>query len=711
MLLSHLRILNYKGLREIDIPLSQFVCLIGENNAGKSSVLQAMALFFSGSALHKSHYFDPSHDVRIELTLTEISEADLNHLVPQHRERVTPLLKGGALTLTRIYGSDGKSVLRYRARVPRDDRFAEANVAELVKGQKPGKPFLATVVQQFPELEGIASEKMNQGEMKSAILKLEEALPDDQKIDADKELPTGLDKSIYPMLPEPLYIPAVKDLRDDVKTSESTPFGKILGILLKAIEPELSEEQTLFARLNEKLNRVAQADGTERDDRLVPIRTIEETVERFVQDSFRAVKLRITIPPPELKTVLSSAQIYANDGVDGHIETKGDGLRRAIVFAILRSFVQLSKTGLIHDDPAHTPTDPRYILLFEEPELYLHPKAQEILFEALGTFSQRHPVVVTTHSPAFFGPHKTTTFVKMRKKIIPTVAEKPFGTAIPIDLTNMSARDRFQLICYENNNIAFFADTVVLVEGDSDCIVLPHIARLLDSAWDCSQAPVRFARIGGKGSIRRYRQFFEHFGTRIVVVADLDLLLGTEFMLVDPTEEARTLRDQLLAATDAYVEKNGGFPEPTHGEVKERFKRGDLKVCFREAKGLVEAFKNGRSSAEDALAAFNGLIDWERYSGRKVALRTATDEKIVRTKRSLLECLRAVGVCVLERGAIEDYYPQSIDGDGKPAMAQCFCNTITSRDAALCLSDGEHTLRDGSSGSEFHAIFEIIFGA
>ena len=38
MIMSHLRVENFKGLREIDVPLSRFACLIGENNAGKSSV-------------------------------------------------------------------------------------------------------------------------------------------------------------------------------------------------------------------------------------------------------------------------------------------------------------------------------------------------------------------------------------------------------------------------------------------------------------------------------------------------------------------------------------------------------------------------------------------------------------------------------------------------------------------------------------------------
>ena len=74
---------------------------------------------------------------------------------------------------------------------------------------------------------------------------------------------------------------------------------------------------------------------------------------------------------------------------------------------------------------------------------------------------------------------------------------------------------------------------MVLVEGDSDYIVFPHLARLIDPVWDCGQLPVRFARIGGKGNIRRYRDFFRRFGAQVLVVADLDFLLGNEFTNTD----------------------------------------------------------------------------------------------------------------------------------------------------------------------------------
>ena len=422
MKIAKLHIENYKGLRDVEFPLSQFACLIGENNSGKSSVLQALSLFFSGTALAKTDYFDDSRNVRIEVTLIEIGETDVNRLAQEHRDRIKGIVNNGTLSLLRVYGPDGKSTLKYRKLLPTDPRFSDESIRELIKGKKPGKPFLDAVVAQFPELKDIATATMNQGDMQAKIQELADSLPDGQKSPADVELPTGFDKSISAMLPERIYIPAVKDLKDDVKTAESTPFGKVLGILLKAIEPQLSQEKNLFDQLNSKLNRVTSSDGTVKDERLEPVKTIERTVERFVQQSFQAVSLRITIPPPELKTVLSSALIYANDGVEGLIDSKGDGLRRAIVFAILRSYVELSKTGVIPAETSLGVTDPKYLLLFEEPELYLHPKAQQVLFDALGIFSQKNPVVVTTHSPLFFGPQSTTMFIKMRKKSDPAIA-------------------------------------------------------------------------------------------------------------------------------------------------------------------------------------------------------------------------------------------------------------------------------------------------
>ena len=61
MRLTEISIENFKGLFDVSTPLSQFVCLIGENNTGKSSILQALLLFIDGRKLSKDMYFDPGH--------------------------------------------------------------------------------------------------------------------------------------------------------------------------------------------------------------------------------------------------------------------------------------------------------------------------------------------------------------------------------------------------------------------------------------------------------------------------------------------------------------------------------------------------------------------------------------------------------------------------------------------------------------------------
>lgn len=87
MKLTQLSITNYRALRDVTIPLSRFGCLIGENNSGKSSFLQTLSLFFSGTKLGASHYFDESKPIRIAVTFEDIGDADLARLADEHRTR------------------------------------------------------------------------------------------------------------------------------------------------------------------------------------------------------------------------------------------------------------------------------------------------------------------------------------------------------------------------------------------------------------------------------------------------------------------------------------------------------------------------------------------------------------------------------------------------------------------------------------------------
>lgn len=714
MRMTKLTITNYRALRDVSIPLSHFGCLIGENNSGKSSFLQALSLFFSGSKLSLANYFDESQPIRIEIVFENIKDADLARLVDEHRTKVSGILKDGRLVLVRSYGTDGKSTLFYKVLMPTDERFSSDRIGEVLKGQRAGQAFVNKVAEAFPELKDVVDTSMNQDAMKQKIQELADSLSDEQKVATDFPLPTGIDKSIIPMLPDPIYIPAVKDLADDIKTSESAPFGKIMAILLRAVETKLPDAQKLFVELNSKLNRVEQEDGTLIDDRLDEVKLIESTVEKCVRESFADVALRITIPPPELKTVFSSARIYANDGVDGLIDTKGDGLRRAVVFSILRSYVELNEkfapTESTQENEQEETAPASYLLLFEEPELFLHPKGQHVLFDALKVFAKDHHVLVTTHSPMFFGPHATETFIKLHKKSDPGISDKPFTQVQPVDLSDMTSKDQFQIICFENNNAAFFADTVVLVEGDSDYLLFPHIARTLNPAWDVARVPVLFARITGKGNIRRYRDFFRSFDVRVPVIADLDLLLNG-FKHISPSEELKSARDTLLVKVDELIEPDAGDAEPSGAEARDAHDSGELRALWKRVQERQAELTTGACTQDDLNRTVNDFFAWQRKSDRLSVLMNSDDAQMLQLKWRILEMLRQDDVYVLERGSIEQYYPDDIAGPDKPSRAEDFCVKCATRDAVLACCREQEFMRDSElvKKPEFNIIFESIF--
>ena len=71
MYIKHAKILNYRALQNVSIPLMQFSVLLGENDVGKTSVLYALDYFFQNKKISDPDYFfkkDTSKNITIELT-------------------------------------------------------------------------------------------------------------------------------------------------------------------------------------------------------------------------------------------------------------------------------------------------------------------------------------------------------------------------------------------------------------------------------------------------------------------------------------------------------------------------------------------------------------------------------------------------------------------------------------------------------------------
>jgi hypothetical protein len=699
---TNIEIKNYRALKLLNVPLSNFGCLIGENNAGKSSVLQCISLFKSGTKLKASDHYTEAERVSICMELIDIQDNDLMRVDNvEHRERFRSLVEEGKLKVTRLYDEGGGGSNYYVSKLlPRDERFTDDNIKLLITG-KSGDVLRSAVVSAFPELNSILIARPTQAAVKASIAQIIEDMPSEEKEERLAPLPTGLDKSLTPLLPEIIYIPAVKDVADDIKTTESASFGKLIKILFDEIEHEFADIEEQFLELQKKLSRIVDADGNETDNRLAQVKTIETTIENYIKDNFPQIKLKLNVPAPELRTVLSSAELMINDGYEGPVTSKGDGLKRAVTFAILRAYAEIRSKGLTQTNAeGESEVTHSYFLLFEEPELYLYPKAQQQLFNALGLFAEQHTVLVTTHSPTFFKPNHTTSFSKLKKVSNEGV---PYTENYPVDLSSVDTKNQFQLINFENNNIAFFSNKVVLVEGDSDYIVLPYIAQLINPAWNTETTAVSFARISGKTSVARYKNFFRNFGIEVMVICDLDTIVK-DFDKLLPSQEASEVRGRLMSRLSDMI-RDMDESSPTQSRLGSMARSGSLRSSWNEAAGLKTRWEAGECSWEELQTAVESFFNTPQMDMKTALLANPTDVALKELKRELFVKLSLDGIFILSRGAIESYYPHITGGD-KVEKSMRFCEMCTTTQALNASFDNEH---HDLPVEEFRGMFTGIF--
>jgi putative ATP-dependent endonuclease of OLD family len=313
MKLSNVRITNFRALNDVEIPLSQFGCLIGENNSGKSSVLHAIGLVIPGAPFKctKSDFYDVGKEIRIQLDLVKVTEDDYARIPDEEaRTRLQSSEVSGAVTFVRIFNLDGDKVtspqLHVIDRVAKESRFTPAGVKDAVTGA--GAELRTNVLAVYPELATVLAPKPVQATVKDEIQKLINALQPEDFDSVPVPLKSGLDTSVKAFLPEVIYIQAVKDVADDIKTTDSATFGKLLGILLETVRPKFAGMEKEFEKTQKRMSRVLNDEGELEDGRDAEFLHIENVINGFVAESFPDTSLQLRVPAPELKTIFNNAE-------------------------------------------------------------------------------------------------------------------------------------------------------------------------------------------------------------------------------------------------------------------------------------------------------------------------------------------------------------------------------------------------------------------
>lgn len=200
----------------------------------------------------------------------------------------------------------------------------------------------------------------------------------------------------------------------------------------------------------------------------------------------------------------------------------GMGVQASLTIAILRAYSQLKLKN-------HTP------IFIDEPELYLHPQARRKFYKVIEELADSGTqVFLTTHSTEFVDlGHFDQIFLVRKDKTRGTYVR----TADPVDFiydlqirVGVPTDDEQLMLTYQNafENTgdsqraaeAFFASKVILVEGESESLILPYCFDKI--GYDYVGKGVSIVRCGGKNELDRFYRLYSEFGIPCFIIFDGD---------------------------------------------------------------------------------------------------------------------------------------------------------------------------------------------
>jgi len=201
--------------------------------------------------------------------------------------------------------------------------------------------------------------------------------------------------------------------------------------------------------------------------------------------------------------------------------------------------------------------DSSYVLLLDEPGLNLHASAQADLLNFIEALAGDYQILFTTHSPFMVAADKLHR--------VRTVLETDDGSQVSESLQEKDPNTLFPLQAALGYDIAqnlYISKKNVLVEGVSDLIYLEVISSLLDAAGRTSLADdITIVPVGGMEKIATFVSLLRGSKLSIVCLLDstvgqsgqakLDRLIGDKII---KSQRILHYRDHLKGASEADVE-------------------------------------------------------------------------------------------------------------------------------------------------------------
>jgi predicted ATP-dependent endonuclease of OLD family len=400
----------------------------------------------------------------------------------------------------------------------------------------------------------------------------------------------GMDTLFTKHAPTPIAISAMED-----QSSLEEKVNKLIqdDFIKKVKETYSDDYNNLVTGIKDLQSKITGSDDVEK---------LNEELNTHFQKVFADLTLKIQASKDENIKLEDAFKKNHSVIVERSVTTRketflqnGHGVIRQALFNFL-TFLKKDTTN----------TKKQYLILFEEPEVFLHPKIAFKLRESLYELAEDSPyqILCATHSPLMIDiskPHSS--LIRVVKEQDETTAT--FQVGEDIFGKDEEQKERIQMINRFNPHIceAFYADKVLLVEGDTETIVYRDLLKRF-----YPNEEIFVLNTGSKNNIPFFQEILIKFQINHFVIHDSDTEKSSNGnnnpawslnkTIWEKVEEANKVKTGLARRyvhitnfeTAHNITLSGGKDKPlkAYQFVKEVKNEGDIHDCLKWLNDIVD---------------------------------------------------------------------------------------------------------------------------
>lgn len=337
------------------------------------------------------------------------------------------------------------------------------------------------------------------------------------------------------------YVSAFIGVDRKINANPATNRWSLLGRLLRDINDRFMNEEVIDP--NDERNYIKKSDlfkykmSEIRDEILFSVNDNDgnNIMKQFTDILGKETAKQLNRTPEDFSIDLNmydpwnyyrTLQIIVNEAETGMTFLASDlgmGVQASITIAILKAY---SKLKLNNQTP----------ILIDEPELFLHPQGRRNFYKIIRELADNGTqVFITTHSSEFIDLRHFNEIFVVRKTYDkgtyirfadPNDFVADYMVRYPDRKTTKDEILELYNNAFENtgdsmkSSEAMFARKIILVEGESETIILPYFFDLI--GFDHILNGITIVRCGGKNEIDRFYRLYSEFGIPCYVIFDGD---------------------------------------------------------------------------------------------------------------------------------------------------------------------------------------------